>query len=503
MANVNYDIRCVAIYLRKSRGEEEDLKKHETVLEGTCNKNNWKYIKYKEIGTSDSIELRPQMKKLLVEVESGLYDAVLVNDYDRLSRGDMGEQDRIKKVFRKSNTLIITPNKIYDLNNDSDDMYTDFEGVFARQEYKKIKKRLQQGKKIGARMGKWTNGTPPFGYCYERYNDKYNEKGLVVNDEESVVYKYIIQQSLEGVSPNKISYDLNIKGYKTRNGNSWSNVSVYRILESETYLGKIVSNKQKGDGHVLKKDSADEFKRLPKSEWVIVENCHEALIEQEDFDRIQYLIDSRRLLPTSARSSKGEFTGILRCGVCGHTLATQYRESNSTIKTCGYKNEFGERCGNRGGSFNEVRIELNKAILQYRDSILDNVGKSNNNEIIAIQDKIKLKEKDLNKFSSAFEKVQDSYELGDYSRDEFLTRKTKWEDKINNSKSEIARHKRELKTQEQITSQDKLEVLNDYLENFDRITDVSDRNKFYKTFLESIIWTRFANEEAILNINFQ
>lgn len=503
MPSANYDIRYVAIYLRKSRGEEEDLQKHEIVLTEMCKNNNWKFIKYKEIGTSDSIELRQEMTKLLVDVESRIYDAVLVNDYDRLSRGDMGEQDKIKKVFRKANTLIITPNKIYDLDNESDDMYTDFAGLIARQEYKQIKKRLQQGKKIGARMGNWTNGIPPFGYSYQRYKDKFNEKGLVVNDEEVDIFRYIVKKSLEGVSPHKIAWELNTQGTKTRKGNNWSNVAIYRILENETYLGKIISNKQKGDGHKIKKDAADEYKRLPKNEWTIVENCHEALIEQEDFDRIQSLIDKRRLLPLSARSSKAEFTGILRCGICGRTLSTQKRDDNSTIKPCNHRNEFGVRCINRGGSFNDVRDQLNKAVLQYRDSILANIGKSHDGEIKEIQGRIKAKNKDLRKFSEAFEKVQDSYELGDYSRDEFLTRKSKWEEKINNAKLEISRYERQLKIQEQITNRDKLEILNSYLENIDNISEVSDRNKFYKTFLESIIWTRIDDQEPTLTINFQ
>jgi len=405
MASVDYDIRYVAIYLRKSRGEEEDLRKHEIVLTEMCSMNDWKFIKFKEIGSSDRIELRQEMKRLLVDVENGVYDAVLVNDYDRLSRGDMGQQDRIKKIFQKSNTLIITPNKIYDLNNDMDDTYAEFSGFMARQEYRTIKKRLQQGKKVGARMGYWTNGIPPFAYCYERYNEKFNEKGLVVNEEEADVYRYIVKRSLEGVSPHKISWDLNTQGIKTRKGNNWSNVSIYRILENETYLGKIISNKQKGDGHKVKKDNADEYKRIPKNEWVVVEDCHEALIEQDDFDKIQSLIEKRRLLPVSARSSKGEFTGILKCGVCGHTLSTQERDKNSTIKTCSHRNEFGVKCINRGGSFNEVRDELNRAIVQFRDDIVANTGKSHDVEIKEIQGRIQVKNKELKKFAEAIEKV--------------------------------------------------------------------------------------------------
>ena len=225
-ANSAYNIKYVAMYLRKSRGEEDDLAKHEVILEDICTKNNWKYVQYKEIGSSDSIELRPEMKKLLYDIEKETYDAVLVVDYDRLSRGDMGQQDKIKKIFRKANTLIITPNKIYDLNNEIDDTYTDFQGLIARQEYKMITKRLRQGKKIGAKMGNWTNGSPPFGYSYERYKDKYNEKGLVINDDEAEIYRYIIQKALAGETANSIAWDLNKKGIRTRQYKLWSHVAI-------------------------------------------------------------------------------------------------------------------------------------------------------------------------------------------------------------------------------------------------------------------------------------
>ncbi|MHB1684960.1 MAG: hypothetical protein ACYCYO_19395, partial [Bacilli bacterium] len=41
------------------------------------------------------------------------------------------------------------------------------EGVFACYEYRMIKKRFQRGKKIGARLGHWTNGSAPFPYVYD------------------------------------------------------------------------------------------------------------------------------------------------------------------------------------------------------------------------------------------------------------------------------------------------------------------------------------------------
>lgn len=499
----NYNIRYVAMYLRKSRGEEEDLVKHETILSDICKKNSWKYVQYKEIGTSDSIELRPIMKKLLDDIESEIYDAVVVVDYDRLSRGDMGEQDKIKKIFRKSNTLIITPNKIYDLNNDVDDTYTDFQGLLARQEYKMITKRLRQGKKIGARMGKWTNGTPPFGYCYERYKHKYNEKGLVVNDDELPIYRYIVEKALEGMSPNSIAWSLNKKEIRTRRGKLWGSVAIYRILMNETYLGKIISNKQKGDGHKIKKSSSEKYQKLPRKEWIIVENCHQPIITQDEFDKIQILIQKRNLLPSSARTSKGEFTGILKCGCCGHTMQVQKKEKGKDlIKACHYLDIKGNKCINRGGYIQPVRDEIKKAIIQYREEILNKLQGENNKDIDFIRKQLQIKYKELKKYENALEKVQDSYELGDYSREKFLIRRSKWDAKIVETENQITLLDRQLKSQEQITDEERLNIINYFLENIDMIENVEDRNKLYKTILDSVVWKRIGKREPELEINF-
>lgn len=498
-----YNIRYVAMYLRKSRGEEEDLVKHETILSDICKKNNWKYVEYKEIGTSDSIELRPVMKKLLEDIQSEIYDAVLVVDYDRLSRGDMGQQDTIKKILKKTDTLIVTPNKVYDLNNEVDDTYTDFQGLLARQEYKMITKRLRQGKKIGARMGKWTNGSPPFGYCYERYKDKYNEKGLVVNDEEFKIYRYIVEKALDGLSPNSIALNLNEQGIRTRQGKIWSHVAIYRILTSETYLGKIISNKQKGDAHKIKKSSSENYRKLSREEWIIVENCHEAIITQDEFDKIQLLIKKRTLIPAGARASKTEFTGVLRCGCCGHTMQIQKKkDGKDLIRCCRYSDSSGKRCINRGGYLQPVKDEIKKAIIQYKKEVLNKLQGINNKGKNLTINQLKSKRRELKKFQEALEKVQDSYDLGDYSREEFLRRKSKWNSKILETKSQISLLEKQLKFQEQVTDEERLNIINYFLENIDMIEDVKDKNKLYRTILDSVIWKKVDTKEAEIEIIF-
>jgi hypothetical protein len=67
-------ISDVAIYLHKSRGEEEDLVKHETELVELAELNDWKYTRYKEVSSAKNIEYRPIMEELIKDISNDLYD---------------------------------------------------------------------------------------------------------------------------------------------------------------------------------------------------------------------------------------------------------------------------------------------------------------------------------------------------------------------------------------------------------------------------------------------
>ena len=116
------------IYLRKSRkGDDqnetpaETLRRHREQLLALAEKMELCVINIKEeIMSGDSIASRPAMQELLEEVEEGKYDAVLVMDIDRLGRGSMIDQGVISRTFRESETLVITPDKTYDLSDDLD-----------------------------------------------------------------------------------------------------------------------------------------------------------------------------------------------------------------------------------------------------------------------------------------------------------------------------------------------------------------------------------------------
>lgn len=495
-------IRYVAVYIRKSRAESmEDLEKHRMVLIELCKRHNFKYVEYIEVGTSDSIDLRPKICKLLKEVEEGVYDAVCVVEYDRLGRGDLGEQDRLKKAFQKSNTLIITPDKIYDLNDDVDDTYADFKGFFARQEYKMITKRLRQGKKIGARRGQWTNGIPPFPYVYQRYKDKFNPKGIVVNDDRYEIYRSMIEEALIGISPQKIAESLNQKGILTTKSKYWSAVTIQRLLIDETHLGKIISNKTQGDGHKKKRPNAKDLKVLPKSEWVIVENCHEAVKTQEEHDRIIQLISSRKSIGHKARHQTYAFSGLVKCENCGHSHTFYVKRDDIFMKPCWYTYPMGEKCHNEGIRVSVIENMVLTEIEKYKDDFIEDIPETEDDTLNSIHALIAENETNLQKQIRALEVVNDAYEYGDYTRNEWLKRKKKWEDAIFNTKNTLYELQRQAKSTVQITNADRQAMLTAFFENITQATDQAARNDLYRTIIERIIW-RKAGDDIKVSIKF-
>lgn len=159
----------VAMYLRKSRAEEGEetevvLAKHRAQLSRYAAEHMINVVKiYEEVVSGDSLFSRPQMLQLLNDIENQEYTGVLCMDIDRLGRGNMKEQGLILETFKNSSTAIITPDKIYDLNNELDETQSEFKTFMARQELKMIKKRLSRGLHLTIEKGGYVSNIP-FGY---------------------------------------------------------------------------------------------------------------------------------------------------------------------------------------------------------------------------------------------------------------------------------------------------------------------------------------------------
>lgn len=181
-----------AIYLRKSRADidiekatnEETLKKHKDFLIEFAKAQGWNVSEiYEEVVSGESIADRPEMQRLLKDVLEKKYRAVLVMEVERLARGATKDQGEMAEAFKFSETLIVTPSKVYDPNNDSDEEYFEFGLFMSRREYKTIKRRLETGRMRVIREGNYISPIAPYGYKIVRENR--GNRYLVPHEEQA------------------------------------------------------------------------------------------------------------------------------------------------------------------------------------------------------------------------------------------------------------------------------------------------------------------------------
>lgn len=325
-------IRNVAIYLRKSRqtlGETEydNLNKQKKLLVDMAETNNWRYTIYKEVAGSNSIEFRAEFKRMLNHVKENLYDAILVTDIDRISRGEWEDIISIRKILKQTSTKIITPAKVYDLTSDQQQVFHDIEQVLARYEYMTIRKRLQEGKKAGARMGKWVNGTPPFPY---RYNTKTRE--LEVDETNRETYALIKKMILSGNSCYKVAKDLNERGIPSKRGGKWRGETIRGIITSEVHLGKVLFGKTSGSGHTDKKRQP--LKNNDRDSWIIAEGKHPILKTPTEHAQILSILERK---PITNKPPSHPLTGLIYCGLCNKKMAVVRKKKDfSSESMCIY-----------------------------------------------------------------------------------------------------------------------------------------------------------------------
>lgn len=315
-----------AIYLRKSRadveaearGEGETLERHRRALRGLAARRGLNVIKeYAEIVTGDSIAARPQMQALLEDVKRGMYAGVIVNDVDRLGRGDSIDQEIIKYTFVAGHCLIITPSRDIDPAQPSDEDMLDFSMFFARFEYRKISQRLSVGRTRSAQAGNYISSRVPYGY-----SKSVDGKAIKLepDPETADVVRMMFETYASGAKGyNAIAATLNNMGLKTSLGNTWNRASVKAILTNPVYTGRIVWG---NTATVSAIEDGRRVKKHIKGDPIVVEDAHPAIITDELFNKVQDMFAQSR--HASSKNLKlnlvNPLAGIVFCAECGKAM---------------------------------------------------------------------------------------------------------------------------------------------------------------------------------------
>lgn len=315
-----------AEYLRKSRLEEgmdtqEVLARHRQSLGEYAKRHDIHVVEtYSEVVSGESLYARPEMLRLLEDVEAGKYDAVLVVDLDRLSRGRMKDQGIILDAFRESDTKIITPEKTYDLNDEVDDELAEFKTFMARREYKIITKRLRRGLQQSIQNGCYV-ANAPYGYRNVTIDKK---PTLEIYEPEAKFVRMIYDLYLQGYGCVAIARQITMLGSRPHRSDAWNRSSVAHILRNPTFTGKVVWNQK---SHI-KKGTRGNPKHItiynPRDKWTITEGLHPAIIDQETYDKAQEIMAGRYQPSKNDGTIRSPLVGLIRCAKCGIHMQRYY-----------------------------------------------------------------------------------------------------------------------------------------------------------------------------------
>lgn len=442
------------IYLRKSRKDQElehelgdTLARHrKQLLELARRKHLTISAIYEEVVSGETIAQRPEMQRMLGDIEQGGCEGVLVMEVERLARGDTVDQGIISRTFSITGTKIITPIKTYDPNNEFDQEYFEFGLFMSRREYKTIRRRIQAGRIASVKDGKYIGSVPPYGYSRVKIPDG---KGYTLEPKhpEADVVRTIFDLYIHGrdgisYGSYKIAAYLQDHGYKTTTGVSWSASSIRDILKNKTYAGYILWGrdkeiKQVNEGSVF-------VKRVRSDDFLCVKGLHEAIIPEDWFDAVQKKMSKNQLAGVpQGKVLKNPLAGLVYCAKCGRLMTRLGQHPKNRYETlfCPTRN-----CTNIASPISLIEDEL----LTLLENWVQNrtVPAHHKDELVqrtaALESQISTLEKEIDGYHDQLEKAYTFFEKGIYTEDVFITRSKKLNQSILAGEAGLERAKEEL-----------------------------------------------------------
>lgn len=269
---------------------------------------------------------RPEFLRMISDASKGVFDLVLVHKLDRFARN---RQDSIgyRMELKKHGISLISVLEYLDDESPESLILESVLEAMAEYYSKNLAREVNKGMKENALRGLHTGGTPPLGFDLDPETKK-----LVINEKEAEAVRLIFRMFNEGYGYSKIIDELNLRGYKSKAGNSFRSNSLTSIVRNEKYVGVYVFNKLTSKDYRGKRNG-NSFKDA--EDVIRVEGVVPQIISQEEFKGAQLKINSRKKF-RAANNAKEVYllSGKIVCGECQGSYAGSRKHAgrNKTIQ---------------------------------------------------------------------------------------------------------------------------------------------------------------------------
>lgn len=507
-----------ALYCRLSSddaylGESGSIKTQRALLTQYCKENNIPvYDVYTDDGFSGTNFERPAFKRMLNDLESHRANLVIVKDLSRFGREYAQMGMYIENYFEDWNIRFISIGENIDTLNGTDEILMPITNVINSQYAKECSRKTKQAHRALAKEGKFIGSRAPFGYI----KDPKDRHHLIVDEEAASVVRSIFKMFCDGIGyvrMTKILREkkiLNPQAYFNKNNPDyyksdywrqnfdWHATSIRVILNNPVYLGQTTFGRTKVKGKTKKKKVATD-----ESEWIVVENTHDPIIDKATWNLAHDIMKNRRRETKSGETQM--FAGLVKCSDCGSALnvSRNAKKGKYTSFSCWvYKNYGKERCTSHAIGYKtlynivleNIRRQAECASVQkekYLEMLKNQMAEKATQDIKSVKSELKKINKRIAQLEKILNKLYEDRALEKITEERYLLMNSNYENEYN-----------ELNERQNVLSQqiDKIETTEYNAETFtnliEKYTNITELNA---RILNELIDKIVVHEKEIIN----
>lgn len=490
-------MRRVGIYARVStdeqaRVEEGSLKNQVETLRRYVDGENLKHIGkwgtvidvYVDDGYSAKDLNRPQVRRLISDIQKGVIDTVLITEISRLSRCVSNWID-LRRFFAENNAAFIASRQNFDTSTAMGRAMLNFAIEFAQLEREMTAERVKASCLSRAERGLWTGGPPPYGL------DLGKSGHLVVNEAKKVIADEIVDILLNksGDVPKTIRF-LKENNYKKDGNLDWDSSSFIRWIRNFALIGKREVNK--GNKNIAQEN-------LPEKErYKVVKSPWNALLDEEKWQRANERITENHCTRKVEQWTFWEYilTGLIECPN-GHRLVADSSTGRGGTKRPRYRHSPKTNCDCHittipAGRIEPVVLDVLKKCVRRPEVVEQLVVKANEDQkkqqpdfdkaVFGTENRIKVIQRKIDKTTDAILEAEGND-------------KAMWNDKLRTLQAEKAAVENELASlkderlrlkQEPLDAKQIVKALDQLVTNFDDLPYAS-KESLLKSVLDSVV----------------
>lgn len=423
---------------------------------------------------------RPQFKKLEEAIRKGALDCIVVKDLSRFSRNYIDGGRYIEKIFPQLGIRFIAINDAYDsLTGDpqSDSFVIPFKNLINDSYCKDISMKIRSSLEVKQKSGEFVGSFAPYGYM----KSPENKNQLIVDEAVSEYVQMIFSMYKDGFSIGRIAKRLNQMGvlspmeykhsagvkfdtvFKTGDTAKWTYKAVQRILTNEVYIGVLAQGKRGTPNYKVRV-----VKSKDESEWVKVENAHEALVSYEDFMAVKVMMQ-RDMRCSPDQDEAHLFSGFLFCGDCQQPMIRKTVPSK-TKKYIYYvcsTNKHNRTCSPHSIAAKEVEEKVFRAIhdqielvinLEHALAMIERLPSQSRKafnyeaQIAKIEEEIERYQKQNEQHKASKLRLYEKYAAGSITKEAYIQQKAATDAKIAENDEAIQRSHERMKELDSETS---------------------------------------------------